>query len=79
LINPTIENLDTTITQLIQFLLPTFTKKWSTHKCKHPNCRVALNIDGNHKVTRLTCLFNDIYQDTEEIISNKNEIYKIFF
>jgi len=55
---------------VIPHLLPLFIKKWSTHECKHPSCKRALNIDGNHKVTRLTCLFNEINEKSIEIQSN---------
>ncbi len=62
--------MDKRISQLIPHLLPLFIKKWSTHECKHPSCKRALNIDGNHKVTRLTCLFNEINEKSIEIQSN---------
>ena len=43
--------------------------KYTKKVCKHPKCKAALNIDGNHKVTRLTCLFNEICVNSTEIKS----------
>ena len=68
--DPIIEKMDNRISQLIPHLLPQFIKKWSSHTCKHPKCKTALNIDGNNKVTRLTCLFNEICVNSIEIKSN---------
>jgi hypothetical protein len=56
---PFVQNLDDELKLNHQNFYSHFTKKWMHHQkdCKHPKCSLALNIDGNHKVNRLTCLF----------------------
>ena len=53
---PNVEDLDEEIVKHHDLFSSYFLKKWLNHKCMHPKCSTALNIDGNHKVTRLTCL-----------------------
>ncbi len=65
-----IENMDKRISQLKPHLLPHFIKKWSSHVCIHPSCKREINIDGNNKLIRLTCIFNEIYENSIEIQSN---------
>jgi hypothetical protein len=67
---PTVENLDIDIKKARQHLFPYFVKKWTgdyhRNKCTHSNCTLAINIDGNHKCNRLTCMYdNYIYQSPE--------------
>ena len=56
---PTVENLDDVIREHHVHFHSFFTNKWMSHKCNHPKCCVALNIDGDHKINRLTCLHYD--------------------
>jgi len=41
--------------------LPTyFTNKWSKHTCKEKKCCNAIAIDGNHKIHRRVCCFDEL-------------------
>lgn len=64
------ETLDLSIMDIRKLLLPQFINKWTEHNCCHPNCKTALNFDGNHKINRLTCLYDNNYLDSPEIKSD---------
>ena len=71
---PFIQDLDSTLTKQEKNFYGHFKKKWLSHSylkiCEHPKCSSALNIDGNHKVTRLTCLCNSKLVTSEEFSSS---------
>ena len=57
---PYVKDIDFEIDKFQGLFIKNFHSKWLNHtNCGHQNCSVALNIDGNHKVTRLTCLHID--------------------
>ena len=62
-----IQDLDSAIERIKTNLFNYFVKKWSSHQnlCKHPQCSIAINIDGNHKVNRLTCMFDQAFDQKE--------------
>jgi hypothetical protein len=68
---PSIENLDKDIKNARKYLFPFFVNKWTGiyHKsiCSHVSCSKAINIDGNHKCNRLTCMFDGYVYDSDEI------------
>jgi hypothetical protein len=70
---PFIQDLDSELKRLKDSYYSLFKRKWMNHingkQCKHPNCSVALNLDGDHKVTRLTCLYNKNMKKTNEFNS----------
>ncbi len=65
--DPSIENLDLSIALIRKTFLKNFVQKWTTHVCEIEKCKTALNLDGNHKVNRLTCLFDRLCLQTDEI------------
>ncbi len=67
--DPTVDNLDNRILQLLPHLLNANKMQINANKCKHPSCKTAININGNHKITRLTCLYNEIKIKSLEINS----------
>jgi hypothetical protein len=67
--DPYVQDLDTIINGLRKHLFSHFVNKWSSHHCDHSNCKKALNIDGNHKVNRLKCMYDNIYLNSKEIKS----------
>ena len=68
--DPQMQNLDEALGKMRSVLFPCFVKKWSEHTCGNPNCSMAINIDENHKLSRLTCIYDNIYFDSLEIMSN---------
>ena len=68
---PYIENIDLELSNIRDDLLKIFVKKWSgkehQNNCKHPNCSKLLNIDGNWKITRQKCGYEDIYINSTEV------------
>jgi len=73
---PLIQDLDTELRNHDKLYYSHFKSKWLNHVrfgiCKHDKCSFALNIDGNHKVTRLTCLYDKFLKKSHEIDS---EVY----
>jgi hypothetical protein len=68
---PYLKNLDNYLRCLKPYLLPYFCKKWSGiyHKslCRHPNCSLTVNLDGNFKCNRLKCMFENVFMKVQEI------------
>lgn len=67
--DPLVQDLDETIKLMKKHLFSHFVSKWSSHKCDNNMCSRALNIDCNHKVNRLTCIYDRIYLNSPEISS----------
>ena len=65
---PFLQDLDLELRRLNSDYYAHFKNKWMNHSknCKHPKCSVALNIDGNHKFTRLTCLYKNNLKVSKE-------------
>ena len=67
---PYIQDLDMEIRRLNKDFYFHFMNKWMNHIdkkiCKHPKCSIALYIDGDHKITRLTCLHKNNLKKSDE-------------
>jgi hypothetical protein len=68
---PLVEDLDSSIKKAREYLFPHFVKIWTgdQHRsiCTHPSCSLAINIDGNHKCNRLTCMYDEYIFESPEI------------
>lgn len=62
-----LQDLDEALQSIHSKLFQHFIEKWSNHQdsCHHPQCSIAINIDGNHKVNRLTCMFDHSFDKPE--------------
>lgn len=68
---PNMEHFDERLKEIRNELFPSFVKKWNgefhSKNCKHKNCSAILNEDGNWKVNRLKCAYEDIYVNSKEL------------
>lgn len=68
---PSIEHLDAAIEAIRPQLFQNFVKKWNgsahTSFCNHEQCSSLLNVDGNWKLNRLKCMYDDIMCATGEV------------
>ena len=66
-----IKDLDLNISGLNPMLRNFFTNKWNglAHRnyCRDANCSKLLVVDGNHKCTRLRCMFENVEFHVKEI------------
>ena len=68
---PFVKDLDIELNKIKSQLQPHFIKKWSTDchtkNCINLLCSTAIVIDGNHKINRLKCLFEDKFVKVPEL------------
>ena len=66
-----IKDLDSYLARISTTLVRNFTNKWSssqhTNKCFNDKCCNCLVIDGNHKVNRLKCCYENVDYQVKEL------------
>ena len=69
---PRVNELESCLKFILSHLPNYFTNKWSQHVCLNErNCMKAIAIDGNHKIHRLVCCFND-FEFNDQIVCKRS-------
>ena len=72
---PYMKNLTTELNNIRSSFQPHFIKKWSSDnhlkKCNNLLCSTAIVVDGNHKINRLKCVYDDQYVKIPELETMK--------
>ncbi|CAF1017018.1 unnamed protein product [Brachionus calyciflorus] len=59
-----VNKLDENLQRFNNSIQKSFIKKWSSkdhlNNCKHNDCSFSISIDGNHKINRLKCMYDNV-------------------
>ena len=75
---PFVKDLDVELNKIKQSVQSHFIKKWSSDyhlkKCINLNCSTAVVMDGNHKINRIKCLYDEEFIRIPELESKRASI-----